>query len=170
MEKTMSIRPNVKIMSLYAQIMELDRNPETTRSAIFGRALEEAVRPHIDWIVIADMEVGEDVEETSVPESLQVKADEEKLTTVINGIRDSFNIKRVKSVYLIRLVLSNYLVVVRKKRSEVGSIKVVESVKNKDISGPEMVKILTEMILLNMKSDEETIESIKKQLIEWRDN
>ncbi|MDE5977228.1 MAG: hypothetical protein K2G70_02015 [Turicibacter sp.] len=48
-----------------------------------------------------------------------------------------------------------------------GKFEIVE-VERDDITGPEMVKILTELIMSGKKSDEELIQSIKQKLMKWK--
>lgn len=164
MEKTLSIRPDARIMSILSEILELDRNPENTRNAIFCRAVDEAFKNN-DWLTISEVVIDYD-SEISVPESLQVKADEEKLEMISQRIKKDLNVARIRTPSLVRLILCNYLMLLRSKRTLVGDDKVCD----KNISGSEMVKLLVEMIMMNRSADAEIIESIKQQLVEWRDS
>lgn len=50
-----------------------------------------------------------------------------------------------------------------------GSFETVETEKE-DMTGPEMIKTLAEIVIADRKSDSELIENLKRQLINWRDN
>ena len=49
-----------------------------------------------------------------------------------------------------------------------GSWKAIES-KNEDITGPEMIKILAELLMAGKKSDQRIIQNIKSELIKWKE-
>ena len=49
-----------------------------------------------------------------------------------------------------------------------GSWEIVE-MKKEDITAPEMIKILAELLISGKKADTELIQNIKMQLIDWRD-
>jgi hypothetical protein len=49
-----------------------------------------------------------------------------------------------------------------------GRWKALESEKE-DVTAPEMIKILAELLMTGTKADEELIENIKQELLAWRD-
>lgn len=164
MEKLYSIRPNLGIMSLIAEIIELERsNNDTTRIAIFERAVAEAKKQN-NWQKVYDTEIEEN-KSVEVPESFQVKADENDIDFISKKILSNIDsIKKPRMVFIAKLILCNYLLKLREKASLVGVVK-DEKV---DISASEMIKLLVEVLIMNRGADFELIEEIKEKLIEWR--
>lgn len=166
MERMYSIRPNIGIMSLIAEIIELEKGgKDKTRIAIFERALAEAKKQE-NWQKVYDTFEVEENHSIVVPESVQVKADEIDMELIRKKILSSIEgIKKPKIVFIVRLVLFNYLIKLRENAPLVGLAR-----ENKeDISASEMVKILVEIVIMNRSADFELIEDIKEKLIEWRD-
>ena len=165
MERMYSIRPNIGIMSLIAEIIELEKsNKDKTRIAIFERAVAEAKKQE-NWQKVYDAFEVKENHSIVIPESLQVKADELDMELIRKEISSSIEgIKKPKIVFVVKLILFNYLIKLRENASLVGLVR-----ENKeDISASEMVKILVEIIIMNRSADFELIEEIKEKLIEWR--
>ena len=167
MVKVYSIRANARIMSVVTEIRELEKNEDTTRTAIFERAVL-AAKTEQDWNAVYNTEIDE-IPGIEVPESFQVKADEADMNMLCKTIQTNVEeIHKLHTVVAIRLILSSYLIKLRKKAANVGAGKNESS--RKDISGPEMVAILVDMLMKDRSVDADLIEDIKDKLIDWRES
>ena len=75
------------------------------------------------------------------------------------------DLKRLQTPYIMQLLWMNYLRDLKKKRMNVGKPTGNEV----NLTGPDMVKRLVEILLLNRESDKDIIETIKTALLEWEE-
>lgn len=167
----LSIKPSWKHASLEHQIKELDTSQEMSRSAITCRAIAFA-REVSDWSHIKEKLSGIPKLDIEVPGSMQARLDEESTEALEDIIRprileDLTDLKILQNQYLLQLVWQNYLGVLQSKVLAVGAEEKIES---ENVTGPDMVKLLVEMILLNRETDAKSINQIKNILIDWRNN
>lgn len=168
-QKIYTWRPDRQSVWLDIEIKELDiNNPDMSRNAIVERAID-AVADDTNWKDIQSLLPSiKGVNDLDVPISMQARITsprDEKLREIIPKIMKDLDIKRVKTVYLMKLLLLNYRECLKKDIVHVGNKKTLE-----EMSGPDMVRTLVEMILLNRKTDLDAIESIKKILLDWRND
>lgn len=72
-------------------------------------------------------------------------------------------LERLQTPYMIQLLWLNYYETLKKKALAVGAEKQID----RDISGPDMVKRLVQILLLNREVDAPIIQSIKSELMRW---
>ena len=75
------------------------------------------------------------------------------------------DLKRLQTPYFMQLLWMNYLNELKKRKMAVGKT-ISDSV---DLSGPDMVKRLVQILLLNREADKEVIEKVKNALLEWEE-
>ena len=105
-----------------------------------------------------------------IPASMQAKLDEEA-SELLQDIRTKIlcdfegELERLQTPYMIQLLWVNYLEVLKQKALTVG----VEKKDKDDLTGPDMVKRLVQILLLNRDADAQIIEKIKNDLLEWEE-
>ena len=77
----------------------------------------------------------------------------------------SLGLNVVQTQYMMQLLWMNYLLYLQQKVQQVGIKKEDE----RDLNGPDMVKRLVQILLLNRESDAPIIEKIKSDLMEWEE-
>ena len=75
----------------------------------------------------------------------------------------ALNLTTLQTKYEVELMWFIYMCELQKDVMEVGEKKI----KEKDLTGPEMVKRLVEILMLNREQDKEVIEEIKSILLKW---
>lgn len=167
--ETLAFKANARLIALEIQIKEIEPEQEVSRSAIFSRALQ-IVSDNTDWKVVKE-ELGRWVANNTVKDTnatvMQVKINEEqsiKIEAVRKMIlRDlSDEIKVLQTQYFVQLLFLNYLTHLKNNAMSSNSIDI------KDADGPQMVEMLTRMLMLNREADREKIDSIKHILLEWK--
>lgn len=134
MEKILSIRPTTQICQLFNEIKGVDLYQETDRSAIISRALDETVGKNIDWKAVSAIKIKENTIEQETPDFMKIKVDADKYESVVEEIKNVFLLARVTAPYLVRLLLTNYLVSLKaEEKKEI--ISSVEKVVNVGIDG-----------------------------------
>lgn len=154
-------------MSLEYQIRKLDSNQEVSRTALFFRMVEAAADVK-DWknikLLLSRVER---FEEAPMFTNFQAKYDavtSEKLDKVKEKILyDLKDIKVLQQQYMLQLLMCNYLEDIKEEVLSIGN-----NINEEEMSAPDMVKILVEIILLDKQSD--AINKIKKILKEWKNN
>lgn len=166
----MSWKSNWKHAVLEYQIKEIDTEQDISRSAITNRAIVIACNVN-NWNSVKEKLTLIRRMDITIPSSMQAKLDEASMQMLPDIKEKIFNdlcLERLQTPYLIQLLWVNYLEYLKANVLNVG-IKKAKS--KEDLSGPEMVKLLVQILLLNRKSDENTIEKIKNALLEWeKDN
>lgn len=165
----LSWKSNWKHAVLEYKIKELDTSQDLSRSAITSRAIIEGVKV-TDWTVPKEKLALITRMEIPIPTSMQAKPDVEAskmLPDIRTRIIDAFEgeLERLQVQYLIQLLWINYLEVLKQKVLIVG----VEKEDKDDLTGPEMVKRLVHILLLNRDADVQIIERIKNKLLEWEE-
>lgn len=153
-------------------IDEIDPHQDLTRSGKFNRAIEKSKNNKSDdWIRLSKElkrfknKIPSDI---IAPTALQVKVEEELVGTlegVEDVIRKALGLTTLQTRYEIEILWLNYLNVLKAEVLNVGEA-------NKGINalnGPEMVKRLVQILLLNRESDKEVIEKVKSALLEWQE-
>lgn len=154
-------------------IDEIDPHQDLSRPGKFNRAIAKAKTNSIeDWASRAKglKRFKNNIPEgVSVPTALQMKVEDtlvSDLLVVEETIKEALNLSTLQTRYEVEILEFNYLEVLKKEVLEVGEAKDSETT---DLNGPEMVKILVQILLLNRDSDKAVIEKVKEALLEWRE-
>ena len=170
--ETIAFKSSWKHAVLEYQIKEIDTNQDLSRSAITNRAID-AARNVEDWGKVKDDLALLKRMDISIATSMQAKPDEERAEKV-REIRKKMildlknvipDLKRLQTPYFMQLLWMNYLNELKKRKMAVGKT-ISDSV---DLSGPDMVKRLVQILLLNREADKEVIEKVKNALLEWEE-
>lgn len=168
-KNTLSWKSSWKHAVLEYQIKELDTSQDLSRSAITSRAIVEGAKVN-DWTLPKEKLTLIKRMDIPIPTSMQAKPDEEA-SEMLPDIRTKIlcdlegELERLQTPYMIQLLWVNYLEVLKQKALTVG----VEKADKDDLTGPEMVKRLVQILLLNRDADAQIIEKIKNDLLEWEE-
>lgn len=102
-----------------------------------------------------------------IPQSFKVKVEddmEETFHKVENNIKRELKLSKPRTRFLIEILFLHYLNCLKKNTMIVGNKQSFS-----DLTGPDMVKRLVQILLLNRAQDRDTIESIKKILLQWEE-
>ena len=165
-----SCKGSICIGYLEKRINEIDYNSDTSRNGKFNRAIEKTQNRTLEELKIDAKELkkfkNKIPNDVGFPTSLQVTADEEledALTEVEENIMSALNLTTLQTKYEVELMWFIYLNELQKDVMEVGEKKVEEE----DLTGPEMVKRLVEILMLNREQDKRVIEEVKSALLKW---
>lgn len=167
--ETLAWKSNWKHGVLEYLIKEIDTEQDLSRSAITIRAIA-AAKDVQDWKTVKEELVLVKKLDIPVATSMQAKPDDESAEALKN-IRSKIlydlkgELERLQTPYMIQLLWLNYYNVLKQKALNVGA----EKNKKNDINGPDMVKRLVQILLLNRESDAPIIEKIKIALLEWEE-
>ncbi len=156
-------------------IDELDPHQDTSRAGKFNRAIEKAKDlSDEEWMKMSkelkkfkndsSLLIGD----ISVPTAMQVKIDENlegDLLVIEDNIKRALNLITLQTRYEFEILWLNYLNCLKKDAMGVGDAKS----KDEDLTGPDMIKRLVQILLLNREADKEVIEKIKTILLEWEE-
>lgn len=166
--ETIAFRASWKHTSLEFLIKEIDTDQDLSRSAITNRAIDAAARVS-NWGKIKD-ELSQ-LKRVDVPAvaSMQAKPDEaraEKIPAIRKKMFEDLKVimpdlQRLQTSYFMQLLWMNYLCLLKEKRIGAGKKDV------SDLSGPDMVKRLVQILLLNREEDKQVIEKVRNALSEW---
>lgn len=164
----LSWNSNWKHAVLEYQIKELDTSQDLSRSAITSRAIVEGVKVN-NWTVPKEKLSLITRLDIPIPTSMQAKPNEEA-TKMLPDIRTKIlcdlegELERLQTKYMIQLLWVNYLEVLKQNAISVG-----KKTGKDDLTGPEMVQRLVQILLLNRDADAQIIEKIKNDLLEWEE-
>ena len=79
--------------------------------------------------------------------------------------KNALELIRLQSGFELELVLLIVLDTLKSKAMLVGETECKEE--TEDLTGPEMVKKLVELLMLNREKDKEIIEEVKSALLKW---
>lgn len=157
---------------LEERINEIDYNSDTSRNGKFNRAIVKAQNCTLDELRKFSKELksfkNSIPDGVSFPTALQVAVDEEldqALIDVEKKIMIALNLKTLQTKYEVELLWFIYLCELQKDVMHVGKPKRIAE----DLTGPEMVKILVEVLMLNRDKDKEVIEAVKSALLKWEE-
>lgn len=165
-----SCKGSICIGYLEKRINEIDYNSDTSRNGKFNRAIEKTQNRTLEELKNDAKELkkfkNKIPHDVGFPTSLQVTADkelEDALTEVEENIMYALNLTTLQTKYEVELMWFIYLNELQKDIMEVGEKKVEEE----DLTGPEMVKRLVEILMLNREQDKRVIEEVKSALLKW---
>lgn len=169
--KQLSWKCNKKHAILEQRIRELDPNQDMTRSGITNRSIRAARNQSFDsWIDVRNQLptlLKGSAPDISIPTAMQAKVDdssEKDLAVIGETIKQALGLDVLQTQFLIQLLWKNYLNYLQDNTKIVGV-----KLENSDLTGPEMVKRLVEILLLNREIDWPAIEGIKRILLEWEE-
>ena len=152
-------------------INEIDAHQDASRSAKFNRAIGKAQFLNgKDWQRLSRKlkDFKKSIpSETTAATALQVSIDDDLEDTLIeieDTLKKSLELKTLQTRYEIEIIWFSYLEWLKLDAMHVGDSK-----KNNNITGPDMVKRLVQILLLNRESDKIVIEKIKSALLEWEE-
>lgn len=175
--KALSWKSNIKHAKLEYLIKELDSAQEMSRGGITNRAVTTASIITNEFNVIEKKDYWTNITkklpelnamnlEVSVPSAMQVKIEddnEDDFTIIFEEIRVSLELEVLQTQYLVQILWMSYYLWLKNNAFRVGT-------KEQDsISGPDMVKKLVQILLLNRESDKKIIDNIKESLLEWEE-
>lgn len=165
-----SCKGSICIGYLEKRINEIDYNSDTSRNGKFNRAIEKTQNRTLEELKNDAKELkkfkNKIPNDVGFPTSLQVTADaelEDALTEVEENIMSALNLTTLQTKYEVELMWFIYLNELQKDIMEVGEKKVEEE----DLTGPEMVKRLVEILMLDREQDKRVIEEVKSALLKW---
>lgn len=151
-------------------IKEIDPNQDLSRSAVTTRAIREAENVE-DWKFVRESIFKLERLDIPVAVSMQANIDdetdgrlEEIRVKIWDQLHDEFDLTRLQTPYLVQLLWMNYLLLLKERKMRVGS-----NSEGDDLTGPDMVKKLVQILLLNRESDKEVIAEVKNALQKWRE-
>lgn len=171
MEHLLNSRSNQKHSRLEELIRRSDPAQEMSRSGIFQRAVRAAVGVQ-DWPAVQDSLAGlKEQEGGRVVTSFQARYDDataqlldEVRGEMLRQLQKAGRLKVLQTQYMVLLLLANYL---RKlKEAQELALKADGMAEGGDISHPDIVKFLVEMILQEPECSELT--DIRNILLRWK--
>ena len=155
---------------LEERIDEIDYNADTTRNVKLNRSIIKTKNCTLEELKTYSKELkkfkNKIPNDVDFPTALQVTVDEEledALGEVEENVMSALQLTTLQTRYEIELLWYIYLCELQKDVMEVGDRKE----KGKDLTGPQIVERLVEILLLNREQDKEVIEEVKKVLLKW---
>lgn len=155
-------------------IDELDPHLDTSRSGKVNRAIIKAKNlSDDDWTKLTkELKLFKKNElskmDIQTPTAMQVKIEEElesDLGIIEENIKRALELKTLQTQFEIQLLWLNYLNCLKEESMNVGESRPKED----NLAGPDIVKRIVQIILLNRNKDKEVIEKIKNILLEWEE-
>ncbi|MFZ1758290.1 MAG: hypothetical protein WAV75_03365 [Streptococcus suis] len=155
-------------------IDELDPHPDASRSGKVNRAIVKAKNlSDGDWEKLnKELKLFKKNElsqiDVPIPTAMQVKIEEgleNDLEVIEENIKRALELQTLQTQYEIQLLWLNYLNCLKEETMNVGENKC----KDENLTGPDLVKKLVQIILLNREKDKKVIEKIKNILLEWEE-
>ena len=155
-------------------IDELDPHPDASRSGKVNRAIVKAINlSDGDWKKLnKELKLFKKNElsqiDVPIPTAMQVKIEEDlenDLEVIEENIKRALELKTLQTQYEIQLLWLNYLNCLKEESMNVGESKP----KEEDLTGPDIVKKIVKIMLLNRDKDKDVLEKIKNILLEWEE-
>ncbi|MFH5835060.1 hypothetical protein ACHAL6_03155 [Proteiniclasticum sp. C24MP] len=156
-------------------IDEIDPHQDTSRSGKVNRAIVKAKNlSDDDWKkLMKELKLFKKNElsqiDVQTPTAMQVKIEEElesDLEIIEENIKRALELKTLQTQFEIQLLWLNYLNCLKEETMNVGESS---KPKDKNLTGPDIVKKIVQIILLNRDKDKKVIEKIKNILLEWEE-
>ena len=108
--KDISLRPKKQLMNLFEAVQNLDNLPSTNRNSIIDRAFDVALNTNdVNWQAVSEVSI-ENNFNSSIPNHIVLKVNEEKFSQVNVQIKEAFNVEKVTIPYMLRLLLTLYYI------------------------------------------------------------
>jgi len=153
-------------------IDEIDPHQDTSRSGKVNRAIIKAKNlSDDDWRKLTkELKLFKKNElsqiDVQAPTAMQVKIEEElenDLVIIENNIKRALELTTLQTQFEIQLLWLNYLNCLKEDTMNVGESKP----EDQNLTGPDIVKRIVQIILLDREKDKKVIEKIKNILLEW---
>ncbi len=156
---------------LEQKIEEIDFNQDTSRNGRFNRSILKSYNYTSEDIRQKAKELkkfkGTIPEGIGYPTALQVTVDEkleDDLIVIEGRIKEALELSTLQTRYEIELF---YFILLCELQKDVMTVGRDDNSRAKDLTGPEMVKTLVEILMLNREQDKVVIERVKNALLEW---
>ncbi|WP_446788073.1 hypothetical protein [Macellibacteroides fermentans] len=170
LEKQQQLSPSWKSgkkhSALEFYIKEIDPEQEMSRTSFTNRAIVAGENVQEEWKTVRDelakLKIPQGI---STPTAMQINVEEANrplFDKIKADMACSLGLNVVQTQYMMQLLWMNYLLYLQQKVQQVGIKKDAS-----DLSGPDMVKRLVQILLLDRESDAPIIERIKSNLKEW---
>lgn len=157
---------------LEQKIDEIDFNKDTSRNGRFNRAIlkinnygPEDIQQRAKELKRFKAKIPDGI---SFPTALQVTIDEnleDMLEKVEYNVKKALDLNTLQTRYEMEFFNFSLLSELQKDVMLVGETE--ETVETEDFTGPEMVKRLVEILMLNREQDKDVIRKVKSALLEW---
>lgn len=156
---------------LEEKINEIDFSSDLSRNGKFNRAVVKAngctveeLKAYARGLKKFKSSIPADI---NYPTALQVAVDENNeliLEEVEKKLKIALELTTLQTRYEIEILWFIYLSTLQNDVMQVGG----KTAKAEDLTGPEMVKRLVELLMLNREQDKDIIDKIKTNLLEWK--
>lgn len=167
-----SCKGSICIGYLEEKINEIDFNSDLSRNGKFNRAIIKASNFSVEELKVYAKELKKFKSkipmDVNYPTALQVAVDENievVLLEVERKLKTALELTTLQTKYEIELLWFIYLSALKDEVMQVGTPKVDV---DEDLTGPELVKTLVELLMLNRQQDTHVINTIKAILLEWK--
>lgn len=118
MDKILSIRRNNQIFSLFIQIQKYQKS--ANRTEIVNAAITKALTDNTDWNAISNTKFSTiPNEKINIPDFIQLRVNANDYNTIAKQMNEQFHLEKMPPApYVIRLVLSNYLIFLQEIHSQ----------------------------------------------------
>ncbi len=143
MDKILSIRRNNQIFSLFIQIQEYQKC--ANRTEIVNAAIRNALNEAIDWNEISSSTFPViPSEKIDIPDFIQLRVNADDYNVIANQMHNQFHLEKMPPApYVIRLVLSNYLIFLRDMHSQAAQSAHNNLSKSTNVPTPEEFQSLS---------------------------
>lgn len=157
---------------LERKLDEIDFNPDTSRNGRFNRAVVIARQHTIEELKAYAKELksfkAKIPSEEPYPTALQTTVDdnlEGALEEVEKNLMAALELSKLQARYEFEFLFFLLYRAITREVIEVGKAK--DNAIAEDLTGPEMVKRLVEVLLLSREEDKAVIEEVKAALLKW---
>ena len=118
MDKLLSIRRNNQIFSLFILIQEYQKS--ANRTEIVNAAITKALTDNTDWNAISNTKFSTiPNEKINIPDFIQLRVNASDYNEIAKQINEQFHLEKMPPApYVVRLVLSNYLIFLQEIHSQ----------------------------------------------------
>ncbi len=159
---------------LEKKINEIDYHADNSRNGKFNRAISKSQNCTLDELRTYSKalkkfknKIPKDVD---FPTALQVTIDDEledALAEVEKNVMSALDLTTLQTRYEIELLWFIYFRNLHEEVYKVGAERGAE--RKEDLTGPEMVKRLVEILMLNREQDQGVLEEVKSALLKWEE-
>lgn len=131
-DKTLSIRKNNQVLSLFMKIQEYQKS--ANRTEIINAAIKKALETRVNWKEITDSKVPKfHVENDDLPEFIQLRVDEDEYKEIVSQMRSDFTLEKDSPApFVVKLLLIKYLLYLESLPSVESEIARKEEEKRKE--------------------------------------
>lgn len=153
---------------LEEKINEIDYYADNSRNGKFNRAIQKTQNCSLDELKTYSKDLkklkNKIPKDVAFPTALQVTVDEgleDAFSEVEKNVMTALDLTTLQTRYEIELLWFIYFSKLHEDVMKVGAER------KEDLTGPEMVKRLVEILMLNREQDQEVLEEVKSALLKW---